>query len=182
MSTLKTKKVQLGDNADPSKNFLIEVPAVADGTLSIKRQDGTNVLSIDATGKAVIPGVVGTVAQVGGVPTGQVVERGSNANGSYVRFADGTQICTVSLTGYATTSFVTGGIYTSQELVWTLPSSFVGPPAVVTGRVRGYAASSWIGLGSNASNDVTEARVSVKSSIAIPATVDITLSAIGRWF
>ena len=24
MSTLKTKKVQLGDNADPSKNFLID--------------------------------------------------------------------------------------------------------------------------------------------------------------
>lgn len=50
MSTLKTKKVQLGDNADPSKNFLIEVPAVADGTLTIKREDGTNVLSVSNTG------------------------------------------------------------------------------------------------------------------------------------
>lgn len=97
MSTIAVKKVKLGNNADISKNFLIEVPAVADGTLTIKREDGTNVLSIDANGKAVIPGVVGTVAQVGGIPTGQVVERGSNANGDYVRFADGTQICVGSV-------------------------------------------------------------------------------------
>lgn len=36
---------------------------------------------------------VGAVGQAGGVPTGAVVERGSNANGHYARFADGTQIC-----------------------------------------------------------------------------------------
>jgi hypothetical protein len=37
--------------------------------------------------------LLGTVAQSGGTPTGAVIERGSNANGDYVRFADGTQIC-----------------------------------------------------------------------------------------
>jgi hypothetical protein len=37
--------------------------------------------------------ILGTVSQVDGVPTGAVIERGSNANGSYVRYADGTQIC-----------------------------------------------------------------------------------------
>jgi hypothetical protein len=34
--------------------------------------------------------ILGTVAQTGGVPTGAVIERGSNANGEYVKFADGT--------------------------------------------------------------------------------------------
>ena len=38
--------------------------------------------------------LLGTVSQTGGVPTGAVIERGSNANGEYVRWADGTQICT----------------------------------------------------------------------------------------
>lgn len=38
--------------------------------------------------------IVGPVAQSGGTPTGAVVERGSNGNGDYVRWADGTQICT----------------------------------------------------------------------------------------
>ena len=37
--------------------------------------------------------ILGTVSQSGGVPTGAVIERGSNANGEYVKFADGTMIC-----------------------------------------------------------------------------------------
>jgi len=37
--------------------------------------------------------ILGTVSQSGGAPTGAIIERGSNANGEYVRYADGTQIC-----------------------------------------------------------------------------------------
>ncbi|WP_411036849.1 hypothetical protein [Shinella sp. BYT-45] len=37
--------------------------------------------------------VVGAVAHSSGTPTGALIERGNNANGHYVRFADGTQIC-----------------------------------------------------------------------------------------
>ena len=32
--------------------------------------------------------ILGTVSQTAGVPTGAIVERGSNANGEFVRFAD----------------------------------------------------------------------------------------------
>ena len=38
--------------------------------------------------------ILGTVSQSGGVPTGAIIERGANANGEYVKYADGTQICT----------------------------------------------------------------------------------------
>lgn len=38
--------------------------------------------------------MVGTVSQSGGTPTGGVVERGQNADGEYIRFADGTQLAT----------------------------------------------------------------------------------------
>lgn len=41
--------------------------------------------------------IIGTVSQLNGVPTGAIIERGSNANGEYVRFADGTQICSRSV-------------------------------------------------------------------------------------
>ncbi|MEI0636405.1 hypothetical protein VUT03_33625, partial [Pseudomonas aeruginosa] len=37
--------------------------------------------------------ILGAVSQSSGVPTGAVIDRGSNANGEYVRFADGTQVC-----------------------------------------------------------------------------------------
>ena len=38
------------------------------------------------------PDIVGTVSQSGGVPTGAIIQRGSNANGIFVRYADGTAI------------------------------------------------------------------------------------------
>ena len=62
--------------------------------------------------------ILGTVSQSSGVPTGAIIERGSNANGTFVKFADGTQICYVtgresrSATGLTTTSV-------------TLPASFI---------------------------------------------------------
>ncbi|MFQ2372841.1 hypothetical protein ACK306_14735, partial [Aeromonas caviae] len=37
--------------------------------------------------------IVGAVSQSGGVPTGSIIERGSNANGEYTKYADGTLIC-----------------------------------------------------------------------------------------
>lgn len=40
--------------------------------------------------------IVGTVSESAGTPTGAVFERGSNGNGEYIRFADGTQMCTNS--------------------------------------------------------------------------------------
>lgn len=46
--------------------------------------------------------ILGTVSQSGGVPTGAIIESGSNANGEYVRFADGTQLATKSDTAITT--------------------------------------------------------------------------------
>ena len=42
--------------------------------------------------------ILGTVSESGGVPTGAIIERGSNANGEFVKFADGTLICTKNST------------------------------------------------------------------------------------
>lgn len=62
--TVAAGTVKLGDNADTSKNFLIKVPAVADGTLKIQRENGTDVLSIDANGKVTVPGNAQTLQNV----------------------------------------------------------------------------------------------------------------------
>jgi hypothetical protein len=42
--------------------------------------------------------ILGTVSQSSGVPTGAIIQRGSNANGEFVRYADGTQICRIHFT------------------------------------------------------------------------------------
>lgn len=54
MSDLNLRSIQLGDNADVSKNFVIKVPAIANGTLVIERGNGTDVLSIAADGKVTL--------------------------------------------------------------------------------------------------------------------------------
>lgn len=181
MSTLNLKNIQLGDNPDPSKNFVLSVPAVADGTLSIKRQDGTNVLSIDATGKAVIPGVVGTVAQVGGIPTGQVVERGSNANGEYVRFADGTQICVKPSLGTMQTATAVGSIFrdaTANSLLWSYPAEFVPGSVAVSAYSEQTASNRWVTATAGGSGASCMAWSGVTSTVA----VEYGMCAIGRWF
>lgn len=58
--------------------------------------------------------LIGSVTESAGIPTGAVIERGSNSNGEFVKFADGTQICTaevpVSITQTASTLFWTDAI------------------------------------------------------------------------
>lgn len=64
MSKVKVKEVILGDNADLSKNFVLSVPAVADGTLTIKRQDGTNVLSTNVDVNITVSGSITAAAHL----------------------------------------------------------------------------------------------------------------------
>ena len=56
--------------------------------------------------------ILGSVSEAGGVPTGALIERGSNANGKYIRFADGTQICTETVAPAV------------ADEIWTFPASF----------------------------------------------------------
>ncbi|WP_256584873.1 MULTISPECIES: hypothetical protein [unclassified Pseudomonas] len=76
--------------------------------------------------------ILGAVSQASGVPTGAIIERSSNANGEFVKFADGTLICTRFVSGnMALTSPYGSGFYNPVPLPWTFPAAFVGTvPAV----------------------------------------------------
>jgi len=65
--------------------------------------------------------ILGTVSQSGGVPTGAIIERGINANGEYVRYADGTQICTFTTT-------ITTVASTRAACDWHFPAKFAVEP------------------------------------------------------
>jgi len=53
---LNLTTVKLGNNADTSKNFLISVPSVADGTLTIVREsDSRQTMAVDVNGKVSFP-------------------------------------------------------------------------------------------------------------------------------
>jgi hypothetical protein len=62
---------------------------------------------------------VGTVSESSGAPTGDIIERGSNANGEYVKYADGTLICWGEITAPA------DGGTGAKTGTWTFPSEFI---------------------------------------------------------
>ena len=71
--------------------------------------------------------ILGTVSQTGGVPTGAVIERGSNANGEYVKFADGTMICMVKRT-FSCTMVSAASLYRDANQTLTYPAAFIITP------------------------------------------------------
>lgn len=123
--------------------------------------------------------LLGTVSQTAGVPTGAVIERGSNANGEYVRFADGTQICNAALTDTALPANAT-----TQLPNWTYPAAFAALPAsFVAGRPD--ASSDFSGVtyrDSDGSTGLTHVGFSVRNGATAQNYVETRIGAIGRWF
>ncbi|MBV4477848.1 phage tail protein [Pseudomonas botevensis] len=107
-----------------------------------------------------------------------VVESGSNVNGTWVRFADGTQICWY-VTGATTATTATGSGWNSAPSTWTYPAAFApGTDPVVTGAVN--TGGGVIGL-------AAAPTVTAVSWIRVAFYSDSTgrasrLMAVGRWF
>ena len=125
--------------------------------------------------------VVGIVSQAAGVPTGAVVESGSNSNGAYVRWADGTQICQR-----------TGGLLTfsnSSNLTcdWSYPAAFISPPAI-SSNLEGVTLPTTKNISAITAwaRTATTANVSVLSpSLFVDGDQNgqyLDNTAIGRWF
>lgn len=119
---------------------------------------------------------VGAVSQSGGVPTGAIIERGSNANGEYVKFADGTVICVID-TIAVSASVSSGSIFTGVGTVWTLPTALASP-VVAVGGGRIFSTFRWVTV---SEVTTTTARVQLLASIST-GSVDVSAWVIGRWF
>lgn len=122
----------------------------ADGTIMLTSAIGTTVQGYDALLAAIAAlttaaggfirttgvdtvaaqAIVGTVSQSGGVPTGAIIEKGSNSNGIYTRWADGTQICGISeeVTNQAI-STAYGTLFQGTRS-WTFPAAFSAVPTL----------------------------------------------------
>lgn len=120
--------------------------------------------------------ILGTVSQSGGVPTGAVIERGSNANGQYVRFADGTQICWMTAGGIVT-DIALGPIFRSAQVTVTYPAVFAEIPSVY---VAPRSSPRWGGITANTTS--SQCQVQVFSTASSPSQIPTHVAAIGRWF
>ncbi len=119
--------------------------------------------------------ILGPVYQSGGVPTGAIIERGSNANGQFVKYADGTLICWQKTNG--------GGV---NWFDWIYPAGFVSIP-VFTATINPSGNSANV-FTTQASSSATAASIRKKFmpnaggawGDAFGEVVD--LLAIGRWY
>lgn len=127
---------------------------------------------------------LGTVSQAGGVPTGAIIESGSNANGEYVKFADGTMICTrVGSAGW--NGEILRGTNYRWSSSWTFPAQFIDKPVVNVvdsaaisglGVMCGFSYTSAVVNGLNADIFIyVDGQGAVFSGSA-------AFGAIGRWF
>ncbi|MGK4474151.1 phage tail protein [Aeromonas molluscorum] len=73
--------------------------------------------------------ILGAVLQSAGVPTGAIIEYGSNANGEYIKLAGGTLICAFITNGNLTSSQPDGAH--SAMVPWTFPIPFASTPTSV---------------------------------------------------
>jgi hypothetical protein len=133
--------------------------------------------------------ILGNVSESGGIPTGSIIERGSNANGQYIRFADGTQLCLHTLNLGSNTASGSGSYaspYQTDALDWTFPSAFFANPII---NIYGTSAGSVSrnrslvpSFNAVSTTALTEVRLHKITSDATGNTSTAHLIAIGRWF
>lgn len=132
---------------------------------------------------AAVADILGAVSQSGGVPTGAIMETGSNANGTYFKFANGCLVC------YATGLSMSFSNASNLLCSWTYPSLFSQVPVVlpqldltnfaakIYGTTKEVYQRNISGSGVNIGLASTGAWVSGDQSL-----VSICAVAIGRWF
>lgn len=172
----------------PNTVSLTDLTPAARTILALAGSSGAKIPVVTAADAATLRDIVGTVAQSGGVPTGAIIERGSNANGAYVRLADGTQICWIRNVTFTRNS--------SSELYipgLPMPASFVPGSAAAYVTLPNPGASytdvSIRDLGAFRHNDATSAATFIISAVTgapnIPSGASVSgchITISGGWY
>lgn len=121
--------------------------------------------------------ILGPVSLDGATPTGGIIERIDSASGSVVRFADGTQICSTTITLAGTTTSL-GTLYSSEAAIWTYPAAFSDVPTL---SFEAHGVSGAWATGGDTLPSATEAPVMALSALSTTASIQIDCIAVGRW-
>lgn len=122
--------------------------------------------------------VVGTVSETGGA----IIERGSNSNGEYVKFADGTLICTMNITVTNQALADAYGSLFQGARTWDFPMPFASPPAVTCSLFKWGSAASWGGVAQTPSGSSVALRGWDIAARPSGTATNISATAEGRWF
>ncbi|MEG0923200.1 MAG: hypothetical protein RSD57_15910 [Comamonas sp.] len=157
------------------------LPLSAGGT-GVAAGNTADVRAALGLGSAAVAAILGTVTQSGGVPTGAIIQRGSNANGIFVRFADGTQICCKTVSAPAS--------WTTVGKLWATGLFSLGDWPATFATLEGVAnAISGGPMGAFVVSGGTMPNTTVAGSVYIcnnedrgVVTLYVTTTAVGKWF
>ena len=126
---------------------------------------------------AAIADIVGTVLQSGGVPTGAIIESGSNAAGRYTKFASGLVICELVAFDMSV------GANANTPIDRGLPAAVLtAPGAVVYATAQPNQSNVHYGFNACFLVNATSARVFHFNGPAPQIMVAVSIIVIGRWF
>lgn len=122
---------------------------------------------------------LGLVSQSGGIPTGSIMERGSNSNGDYLKLLDGTLICTSGTLNIPTPSYAANT--NGNEFLVNFASSFFNSSFLFIGIA--VPSASYDAYGATASYPASSGsgRIAIRNG-AIAQSFNIRYLAMGRWF
>lgn len=126
--------------------------------------------------------IVGTVSQTSGVPTGAIVEAGSSANGQYTKFADGTMICRLLVTGLSIAMNQGYGSGTVGTVNWAFPAAFVSTPPGLTLGVRGAGKFTTTSPADASSATLGSYLVFDPAGTTYTGSFNCFFMAVGRWY
>jgi hypothetical protein len=136
--------------------------------------------------------IIGTVSESSGVPTGAIIEQGSNANGEFVKFADGTMTCRFVFDAGSITAFGTGTFidpYRTAAVTAPFPADFIalGDASVA---VNGHsinestASRRWatVSVRSRVTNEIRDVQVIRIGDNNHASTTIVQVVVSGRWY
>lgn len=145
---------------------------------------GSSLICLNATNIVCGQGDTAEVLSLGGsqwqvLRFQKFASTGTNANGTWIRYADGTQICWGSSPGATANNAATGGLYFSGLITVGFPAAFSTTPVLTASTTAQTGAQSWVGY--PASYGTTAGYLSL-ISFGSGATATLQWMAVGRWF
>lgn len=109
-----------------------------------------------------------------------IVDSGSNANGRWIKYADGTMICYYDAT-FGPASTQSGGLYVSLNFEWIFPQPFINGNVTVSDSVKYGYGSVWTGSASTNTNGTKYAFRLISIFEAATTNIGVGMIAIGSW-
>lgn len=133
--------------------------------------------------------ILGPVTQASGVPTGAIIETITNANGTAIKYADGTMVCYFMAAMNGGAAIAVGPFFKSTVTYnWTFPVAFVAPPIFNVSGLWTDAAyadtQTWVVFdrGPTTSNTLSPRMRIMSTATWSNISFNLYLHAVGRWF